>query len=469
MLTSAERSVKYPLSSEEVVFHHYVDGVRQPPDHDSVQYIPIEAYSPRFERITPNSTGSRRAWKSFQHYLSAQVTPSPRVGWNLTGGRPGMVYAGGYYQGLVTNPWVGYYKYYPYSHSARYGDMGRLDASLPTFYEPEADGSFVPPPDDLNNLTQRALSTMLPIIKAELSVPNFILELKDFKRPASKIVSLVRSPLWKWTLRIWARQGLQALSWKQLLRTTAGQYLNYKFNLRPLVSDISKIYLAMSRTERRINDFITRAGKPQNKHFCFKWQEFEDEADEVSVAGTYHDQFGGGSQCGCSRQVFYEPSAFHAQIQYNYNYTGYQVEHARLLATLDALGINLNPAIIWNAIPWSFTVDWVLGVSRWLDTLKTENMRPQINIRRFLWSIKRSRKIVVSKGVRSIVPLDGIIQNQMPVVYQTAYRREVKLPSSSSITSSGLSPEEFSLGAALVIARRRRFNNRGRFKPTVRS
>jgi len=38
---------------------------------------------------------------------------------------------------------------------------------------------------------------------------------------------------------------------------------------------------------------------------------------------------------------------------------------------------------------------------------------------------------------------------------ETSYRRDIRMPSASSFTTSGLSLDEFSLGAALVFARRR--------------
>jgi hypothetical protein len=129
-----------------------------------------------------------------------------------------------------------------------------------------------------------------------------------------------------------------------------------------------------------------------------------------------------------------------------------------LLSHLDYLGINLNPAIIWNAIPWSFVVDWVAGVGPYLDQLRVENMAPQINIRRALWSVSRKRVITVSKGTRVSNPTYHTLltRNRLPAVTQTAYRRQLFMPSISSIQSSGLTPKEFSLGAALVIAQRAR-------------
>lgn len=136
-----------------------------------------------------------------------------------------------------------------------------------------------------------------------------------------------------------------------------------------------------------------------------------------------------------------------------------------MLAYLDAFGVNLNPAIIWNAIPWSFVVDWLLGVSRWLDNNKIAFMEPQINIHRYLWSISRRRTILVQRRT-ACLPKAGATNKvlsdvvPLPKVTETAYRRDISLPSASSIISSGLSLGEFSLAAALVVSRRSRRSHR---------
>jgi hypothetical protein len=88
-------------------------------------------------------------------------------------------------------------------------------------------------------------------------------------------------------------------------------------------------------------------------------------------------------------------------------------------------------------------------------------MEPQINIHRYLWSIRRERRVLVTRQV-----MDSLIQGRgpnpkrsvipLPVVVSTAYRRSVGLPLRSSVILSGLSSTEFSLGAALVLSQRRR-------------
>jgi hypothetical protein len=156
----------------------------------------------------------------------------------------------------------------------------------------------------------------------------------------------------------------------------------------------------------------------------------------------------------CVRYAIVEQAEFHAEIEYNYNFTRFEVENARLLSIMDTLGVNLNPAIIWNAIPWSFVIDWLINVGKFLDGLKISNMEPTVNITQFLWSTKVRRRVRCYLEPNPASAQKIVIQKTyLPDLYETAYRRGVELPTESSILSSGLSYKEFSLGAALAITR----------------
>jgi hypothetical protein len=309
-----------------------------------------------------------------------------------------------------------------------------------------ADGAFVPPPTGLSGLIQQSLNVMLPRIKEELSLINSIYELKDFKSFPTFLKKLSDFP-------DLFRKGQEVL---KPLRLIADSYLQYAFNLKPLVSDISGLYRSLSTREKALNNLITRAGRVQTRHFQVLLNE---ETNDV-VEHTYSFDQGSGQSfykvtgAKSTFMSFVEPTVFHAEIEYNYNYTQYQLEHARVLALLDAFGVNLNPAIIWNAIPWSFVVDWVLGVSQYLKQFSIRNMEPVINIRQYLWSVRRVRRITSQlKLGNNLYISDG--SRPGPTTVEIAYRRQVQVPSASSIMSSGLSSKEFSLGAALVIARKR--------------
>jgi hypothetical protein len=178
--------------------------------------------------------------------------------------------------------------------------------------------------------------------------------------------------------------------------------------------------------------------------------------------------FGGkpsrGNWCGrvhSDRQVYYQDATFHAELKYSIYFLAYQRRYAEYLALLDALGVNLNPAIIWNALPWTFVIDWVINVSRWLDQWKVQNMEPIVLIHDALVSQRVVRTSYVNVTYHRDYPNS---YNRLPKrrfnalkVTESAYRRQTGLPYvNDAITASGLSLKEISLASALAIVRRKR-------------
>lgn len=45
-----------------------------------------------------------------------------------------------------------------------------------------------------------------------------------------------------------------------------------------------------------------------------------------------------------------------------------------LRVLLDSLGFELNPKIIWDAIPFTFVIDWFFGVGSWLERFKIDTL-----------------------------------------------------------------------------------------------
>lgn len=413
--------------------------------YTNTQRYNISSQLRRYEVRSGEVVGPRDDWKPFMHYKHE---------W-LTEGSDGFHHQ--------TNTWEGFPNDGRSYHVGKHGDVfwgwylgtGSVgvfnpDNGLADLYNLSAPGGrFIPSPANLAALQQASLKTMLPGIKAELSLINSFIELKDFKtlpRTLSRIMGLPKA-LYN------ARGPLRMVA-----KNVADSFLQWKFNIAPLLSDIAGINSALSRTRKRVERLLDRTEKTQRVHYSLAFSEFSSSVLSygpytLGPSIPYYPKINGRKVI---RYVDYEPSLFHAEIEYNFTLSRFQTEYAQLLGLLDALGVNLNPSIIWNAIPWTFVVDWVVGVSRWLDQFKRRNMDPQINIRRYLWSIRRSRRInsvIHDVGGTKYYWASDI---NMPVVQQTAYGRFVEFPSSSSFITSGLNSNEFTLGVALAMSRGRR-------------
>jgi len=373
-----------------------------------------------------------------------------------------------------------------------------VTSNFPSLTVDRPDGGFVPKSGKVDEYCTASLIAMLPLIKADISLPNFLLELRDFRSLPTTLTNLANfcENLPRALQRIRAAAGSMRTirrsftrsagnTLRESLRASGDAYLQSAFNIAPLLRDICSIYAALTQANKKINDLLARQGRRQKRHYSRTWLPTEyactEDTASFSMNGGQYSLYATnvgetgcpmantGMSLRCVRYAIVEQAEFHAEIEYNYNYTRFQAENAQILGFLDSLGVNLNPAIIWNAIPWSFLVDWLFGVSRWLNTMKTSNMDPVINITQFLWSTKVRRRVRCYVESNPTFAQKLVTQKTfLPDIYETAYRRGVDLPTSSSIKTSGLSSTEFSLGAALVITRRPQRKNWRRYVSSTR-
>lgn len=436
-----------------------------------------------------SSDGQSLLWKPCQSYTRS-VVPRLPPGFDTDSVVPWWSQSvAGYYPGYWVNtggidPLVvaGYRTF-----TDRFGAFGQHNAGLPSMTESNIGTlSFVPKPLGLNTLVESSLKAMLPSIKAELSLINSVLELKDFRSLPHTISNVGKtlknlSRFIKSGGKIKGKNPFdlirrsfdprQGLTLREMLHSTSDGYLQAEFNLLPLFSDICAVFRACANTSKRMNKLVSNQGRLQRRHFTYAFIPVQFSGANVSQNMVLQlDQFAGSisksPDIGCYRAlsqqltvtrecIVQNPAIFHAQIEYNYYFTQYQNEHARLLTLLDSLGVNLDPTIIWNAIPWSFVVDWVIGVNRWLGNRKVLNMEPAVNISRYMWSWKTERLLrTYFQNTSASPPGPYVHRTYLPDLYETIYRRDVELPAvHNSLFGSGLSDSELSLGAALVITR----------------
>lgn len=345
--------------------------------------------------------------------------------------------------------------------------------SAKLIYNPSGSGWFVTLPGNLSDLKQRALNSMMPGIKSELSLINSIIELKDFKGMVLKAYNSYtrfRDLTAHLPKRFWFRQTVGDLKrgWvlylAQIRKLSPGQrialgaryasenFLQWKFAIKPLIADYLSVMKGLRTLEKQLNRLITNEGRVRVGHWSTSFEMWapEKRVHTYNLGPPLYVPFTVDSTT--ESFIGAVETQFHCEVRYNYNLTNYQREHARMLSYLDAFGINLNPAIIWNAIRFTFLLDWVVGVSRFLEQFKVGNMDPKINILGGLWSVRHRRVTTWDKTHESYDGVDLTKRLSMPVIEEVAYARHQFIPGISSLSTSGLSSSEFTLGAALVIA-----------------
>lgn len=147
--------------------------------------------------------------------------------------------------------------------------------------------------------------------------------------------------------------------------------LAQQFALGPLISDIASWGGSMVQATKRFNAAVAALALPQR---FFGQRVYNISVDKIplndylnlSIYGTVVKSAGGfvyGS-LDMSEEVF------------------------RIKNTLDSIGLYLDGAVVWEAIPFSFLVDYVFPIGRWLEQARDPWVRPTIHSRD-CWSITK--------------------------------------------------------------------------------
>lgn len=189
----------------------------------------------------------------------------------------------------------------------------------------------------------RASRALVPSLSGAFDAPTFLLELPDLGR----------------LTKPWFHQR------DSLLKRAAKSHLNWSLGLAPFLSDVRRLYKALRDVMSRIERFKQLLNKPVVLHYA--------EASEFGLPA--HHRVTGGSHL--YHEVVYEwrtAPKWCATAKAVAYCAALDTCYADILAMLDAFGVNLNPRIIWERIPFSFVVDWFFDIGGRLDSYRLDNL-----------------------------------------------------------------------------------------------
>ncbi len=174
---------------------------------------------------------------------------------------------------------------------------------------------------------------------SELSVPNFILDVEDIRN----------------LVKLWRKSA-------SLVRNLAGLHLNYKYGWKPTWSDVQSCIDAVTNLRSRLREFEESVGRNIQKSRVM-------EDSSLSKTGTI---VSGGS-------TTYWTARWHRRVEAFITYAPQPLAVTGgidkiLRGFLDALGFELDPRIIWDAIPFSFVFDWFISIGDFLHRYRIDTL-----------------------------------------------------------------------------------------------
>lgn len=310
------------------------------------------------------------------------------------------------------------------------------------------------PNGGLEQFVRRAYQNIRPKFKGEVSVPNFLYELKDLKRTlpsrdriaqlAKSLSNIAINPFSKRFKRAKRKAGRGI---NDLSNELAGQYLSANFGYLPLIDDVFKLVGDIQHFNQRLDTFILYSKKPQVGHYTEIVPAYE--VDLVNERSNWFERF------------WHKDSVSDARWTCTIKY-GYEVLIPKLNVPtifLRYLGLRSNPRIIWDALPFSFVIDWIFRLGKFLEAFDTGAIPVRVGIiaccvsQRYNGVVKHYRADVPNSTASLEIGADP--QLQCTEGYEV-YKRWIVEPTSAMLNglpplpvTDNLSVKEITLAAAL--------------------
>lgn len=149
-----------------------------------------------------------------------------------------------------------------------------------------------------------------------------------------------------------------------IAKNLAGAHLNYKFGWKPTAGDLKGMFVGMLGLRKKLGDFVAGIGNLNHRSKTV----YKNTLNQSGSFNTGDVNY----QCEWSGTLVQTATAHVVYRCLPLSNVSFGPLDLYLRASLDTLGVELNPRIIWDAIPYSFVVDWFLGVGRYLDQFRVD-------------------------------------------------------------------------------------------------
>jgi hypothetical protein len=241
---------------------------------------------------------------------------------------------------------------------------GQSPTGSPTDVKDKGYGNMIPSMLDSNRFRELcfdAWTTLKTQVPQDVQVLNFIYELKDFIPLGKRLAKAPRGSrdIASGTLLTAPLKGKHKI--KKSAKAVNDTFLGFNFMWLPFVSDLKKLTQVSDNVAKRMK-FLLQSKKKEvairiRKEDCYVHPLLNVDQSFGTADGVWNRRFVMTKyQCD-----------FHVTAKLYQDLEGLDDAFAGLRATIAALGINNPVEAVWNAIPFSFLVDWVAPFGDWLE------------------------------------------------------------------------------------------------------
>lgn len=255
------------------------------------------------------------------------------------------------------------------------------------------------------------------------------------------------------------REGLPTITGLQLLKdrrasSIGGEYLNYQFGIKPIVSDIKDLAKALRTQDKVLKQLRRDSGRLVRRSVDFPTEREVILSDQI--AGNVATSFSGfsmplsgiTSRHAIKEQTRWFSGAFTYHLPDSSELDGF----ARLAAEADKLfGVVPDVADLWNLMPWSWLVDWFVNVGPVLSNVT--NFAKYGLVLPYAYMMEET--IVTYEYTFNSTSGNPMANGADLVIVDHTKKRVQASPFGFGLTWDGFSPGQLSILAALGLSRSR--------------
>lgn len=240
----------------------------------------------------------------------------------------------------------------------------------------------------------RAYDVIRPAVTSDTSLLVTLAEVKDvkslFTEPmafANRLIQTIgRKSAKKWTFAsiLTDPDKIQFIA-----KTLAKGHLYTEFGLKQTVRDVSALFSTFWSLDNTVRTILSQTGS-NTRHYSVPVYEKTVDQNDGCVFQDYNWILCRYWQSTLTRK-FVVTMKYTAELvdAFGQPISPNDTKLVRLGSVMDSLGVNLNPAILWDVVPFSFVVDYFVGIGDWLERFKRNNLNFTFGVEDSCYSIKR--------------------------------------------------------------------------------
>jgi len=206
---------------------------------------------------------------------------------------------------------------------------------------------------------------------------------------------------------VFTRNAILRVRSQSTAKQLANNHLMVQFGIIPTVADIQDFVSQLKYWEKKYTDAQEKLNNDFRWHFTKNagldivklLPEVEDQTYTVRLPLTQQDV-----TITVTSSVV--RARWHASALCHWQCPEFRSWLDRVRAFVDQFGL-LDPAAIWDVIPWSFVVDWFYGVGNWLHSYRPRLLPATLNVKDYCESISILYKQVYTVTYQAWSSTDG--------------------------------------------------------------